>query len=91
MTDDNQLTEVTFLRYMDKFKEGVYKKINNVEKEVVEVKTVVGNNSVNIEKNSDDIKLLEGKSDKWDRLNSIGIFFGALITGIISVLPWNRQ
>ena len=79
MTEDNQLTKVDFLEYMDKFKTGVYTKLNKTDKELGELGIRVGHQGKHID-------AIEKKSDKWDRLNSIGIFFGALITGIIASL-----
>ena len=80
MNDNNKpLSEIDFLKYMDSFKGNLYKKLNKQNREIGEIKTAVNNNS-------DDIKDLEKKSDRWDRLNSIAVFLGAVLAGIVSAL-----
>ena len=77
MTDDNQLTKVDFLEYMEKFKSGVYRKVNKVDKEVGELGIQVGHQGKHID-------AIEKKSNRWDLLNTIGVIAGAVWGGIIS-------
>ncbi len=73
MTDDqNTLTKVDFLEYMDTFKGTVYRKMNIQNREMGEMKTEIGNVK-------DDVEALEEKSDKFDRVNLALIAIGTAI------------